>query len=151
MEDVSLRFWRKVIKIEHCWEWAAYKNKKGYGQIKIQGKVLGAHRVSWLLAVGEIEAGLCVLHTCDNPKCVRPDHLFLGTNADNVDDKYKKGRAFCVTKFNTACKNGHLYTPENTLKKAFTTRSGRRMGRGCRACARENDKKYYRNKKSIIA
>jgi hypothetical protein len=87
-------FWDKV-KIRSgigCWEWQAYCNKDGYGQVGYQGTVTGAHRVSWILENGPIPDGLCVLHKCDNPSCVRPDHLFLGTRVDNSDDKVAKGR-----------------------------------------------------------
>jgi hypothetical protein len=90
------RFWSKVQKTETCWLWTASKRHKGYGAfcyerngIKVQGR---AHRFSWELHFGEIPEGLFVLHRCDNPACVRPDHLFLGTNQDNVDDMMAKGR-----------------------------------------------------------
>ena len=86
------RFWSKVDKSGDCWEWLAGKNKKGYGQFHISRKQLGAHRVSWELTNSEIPEGLCVLHRCDNPGCVNPDHLFLGTAQDNSDDKISKGR-----------------------------------------------------------
>lgn len=75
-----------------CWEWTASRNRKGYGQLNVDGVVITAHRVSYGLFAGEIPPGMWVLHKCDNPWCVRPEHLFLGTNADNVADKVRKGR-----------------------------------------------------------
>jgi hypothetical protein len=81
-----------VVKTESCWLWTASKNKLGYGTQKLMPDVFLAHRVSWLINKGQIPVGLCVLHRCDVPACVNPDHLFLGTNKDNVDDKMKKRR-----------------------------------------------------------
>ena len=88
------RFWRYVDKSGDCWEWTGATNGR-YGHIS-RGPGLGvaaAHRVSWEIHNGPIPAGLFVLHRCDNPPCVRPDHLFLGTDQDNSDDKLRKGRA----------------------------------------------------------
>lgn len=91
MED---RFWEKVEKGSNCWEWTASKDNDGYGQIGYQnGEMIRAHRYSWILHFGEIPDGLFVCHHCDNPSCVRPDHLFLGTALANNRDKIRKGRA----------------------------------------------------------
>jgi hypothetical protein len=90
--DLLERFWRKVRKTDGCWEWTASFRGLGYGQIKVNQKMLYAHRVSWEMANGPIPDGLCVLHHCDNPPCVNPDHLFLGTQADNMRDKVRKNR-----------------------------------------------------------
>jgi predicted XRE-type DNA-binding protein len=89
------RFWSKVRKGPGCWEWTAGLNKRnGYGHIKSNGVKLLAHRLAWEMSNGRpIPAGLCVLHRCDNPKCVRPDHLFVGTQLDNIEDRDAKGRA----------------------------------------------------------
>lgn len=76
-----------------CWIWcSATRMKFGYGAIKVKGKTLSAHRYSYTLHHGDIPAGMFVCHKCDNPKCINPDHLFLGTNSDNMKDAYSKGR-----------------------------------------------------------
>lgn len=87
-------FWKKVDKSGECWEWTGCKDRNGYGWKCFMNKKLYAHRVSWELAHGrEIPEGLVVAHHCDNPACVNPDHLFLGTQGDNVRDCWRKGRA----------------------------------------------------------
>lgn len=89
------RFWSKVAFTANpnkCWEWQAGKTKYGYGELMIKNKQVYAHRLSWELTYGEIPDGLFVCHKCDNPKCVNPNHLFLGTNLDNVRDMVSKGR-----------------------------------------------------------
>ncbi len=88
------RFWEKVDKSSECWEWTAARNPDGYGLIGLDFRGSDrAHRVSWRLAYGPIPIGLHVLHRCDNPPCVNPDHLWLGTQADNIADMTRKGRA----------------------------------------------------------
>ena len=86
------RFWDKVKKGLGCWEWQAYLRSDGYGWFNFKGKPALAHRVAWTLACGEIPEGQCVLHHCDNTRCCRPDHLFLGTQADNLADMGRKNR-----------------------------------------------------------
>lgn len=86
------RFWDKVEKTDGCWIWRASKTNNGYGRFQIKKQTKVSHRISWELTNGEIPDGLLVLHHCDNPACVRPDHLFLGTHVDNSKDMVQKGR-----------------------------------------------------------
>lgn len=89
------RFWLHVDKSGDCWLWTGATDHNGYGKVDYRTplrRTLGAHRISWMLRYGDIPNGLKVLHKCDNPKCVNPDHLFLGTHQDNMDDMVAKGR-----------------------------------------------------------
>lgn len=137
------RFWQKVNKAgplhptlgTPCWVWTASGDGHGYGRIATtmaQGPVK-VHRVSWELHNGPIPPGLHVLHRCDNPPCVNPAHLFLGTFSDNMMDKCLKGRAKGPKWNATHCKRGHEFTPENTIMKSYNGK------RACRACIRLRD------------
>lgn len=75
-----------------CLEWQGYREKDGYGEIRYQEKMWKAHRLIWNLTYGTIPLALHVLHHCDNPRCLNPEHLFLGTHSDNMADKTLKGR-----------------------------------------------------------
>lgn len=93
-ESVESRFWGKVHKTPECWLWTGGHFADGYGAIRHNNKPTGTHRLSWEMHNGPIPNGLCVLHHCDNPPCVRPDHLFLGTKKDNAVDMGQKGRNY---------------------------------------------------------
>jgi len=75
-----------------CWNWKPCKSRDGYGVASYKSRNIRAHRFSWMIFKGDIPTGQCVLHRCDNPSCVNPDHLFVGTHKDNVHDKLAKGR-----------------------------------------------------------
>lgn len=92
VETPESRFWKYVNKTEGCWIWNGPCTYARYGTLRIHGTHVAAHRFSWELHNGPIQNGLYVCHHCDNPPCVNPDHLFLGTNKDNVDDMWNKGR-----------------------------------------------------------
>jgi hypothetical protein len=85
-------FWSQVDKSGECWIWCGCLNKSGYGRPSIDDKPKYAHRVAWELTYGPIPDGLVVRHQCDNPRCVRPEHLLLGTHLDNVQDRVNRGR-----------------------------------------------------------
>lgn len=94
-KSIEVRFWKYVKKTDSCWLWIGAKRdqKRGYGTIVDNtGKNFRAHRVSWEMHNGQIPDGLFVLHKCDNPSCVNPDHLFLGTQTDNMQDMLRKNR-----------------------------------------------------------
>lgn len=90
--SIEDRFWSKVHKTDGCWLWTGAKSRSGYGQIGLDYKVLYTHRFSYETLVGPISHGMFVCHKCDVPLCVNPDHLFLGTNEDNLIDMIKKSR-----------------------------------------------------------
>lgn len=111
------RFWDSthVASDDDCWEWQGPKSRKGYGRLFLgeYGCYQAAHRFSWELANGPIPDGLHVCHHCDNPSCVNPAHLFLGTNQDNHEDKMRKGRQ---------SRGEHIHTAKLTAEQVVAIR-----------------------------
>ncbi len=89
----SERFWKSVERTEKCWNWTGFRDNNGYGQISINGNAISVHRFSWELHFFPIPKGLLVCHACDNPSCVNPNHLWLGTVTANNLDRARKGRS----------------------------------------------------------
>lgn len=140
-------FWSKVaINLTGCWEWQAGRTDSGYGVFftgNPGGKTVLAHRAAFMLAYGPITGGLFACHKCDNPRCVRPDHMFLGTQADNVRDCARKGRRSprvftpemrekgrLKRLERTTCKRGHPFDEVNTYFDPDGCRN-------CRECRRQ--------------
>lgn len=88
------KFWTKVNKTSSCWLWVGCKNKQGYGQFRVRPKAYLSHRFSWLIHNGAIPDKQYVCHSCDTPACINPDHLFLGSQTDNMQDMFLKGRHY---------------------------------------------------------
>ncbi len=93
IEKTKKRLFNKIVKTNTCWNWTGGINHKGYGLFSIKHKMFLVHRVSFKLFKGEIPLKMQVNHSCDNPICINPKHLWLGTQQDNVNDMIKKGRA----------------------------------------------------------
>lgn len=92
-QSVEVRFWKKVLKTEGCWTWTGRLDINGYGHIRDGcGRTSLAHRISWEMHYGPIPEGKVLLHSCDNPCCVRPDHLTPGTQLQNIEDRCRKQR-----------------------------------------------------------
>jgi hypothetical protein len=120
-----------------CLLWLGKVGTDGYGLFKVGGKRRAAHRVSYEIHKGPIPPGLWVLHRCDTPACVNPEHLFLGTHADNMRDMVAKGRMAGTGGINAAkthCKHGHPFDARNTY--VAKNRGGQGTRRDCRACGR---------------
>lgn len=93
-DSVIKRFWKyvNVGTRNECWEWTGAKTSNGYGVLSVHSRPVYAHRLSWMISNGDIQSGKCVCHHCDNPSCVNPHHLFIGSYRDNTLDMCKKGR-----------------------------------------------------------
>lgn len=111
---------------DDCWPWLRRRDPKGYGRFSLNDSDFAATRVIYAVAKGEDPGQLLVCHSCDNPPCVNPKHLWLGTTQDNIRDCSSKSRLFEQRK--TACPRGHPYGPETTYYHRGT--------RSCRVCRR---------------
>jgi len=132
-------FFKKTIVNGSCIEFVGGKIGGGYGRVNFNGQRFVAHRLAWELTNGPIPEGLFVLHKCDNPPCINPDHLFLGTNKDNTQDMLAKGRRQTKKLF---CKRGHSMAGDNIIHYA----NGKRK---CKACHKlVAYKSYIKRKKS---
>lgn len=112
------RFWARVTKSEGCWIWDVLATN-GYGTFMVDRKPYKAHRYAYLLTHNELPDDLHVCHKCDNPSCVNPDHLFLGTRKDNMQDMVAKGRHYSKAK--THCPKGHEYSHSSARQRYCTT------------------------------
>lgn len=132
----AARFWRKVDRRgpDECWLWTASKTKSGYGHLGLGLKVVRAHRLAMVIAGHEVPPHLSVCHKCDNPACVNPAHLFVGSMSDNIRDSVQKGRHAAVRK--TACPYGHPLSGE----------AGRRR---CLVCHRNRQREYTLSKRGV--
>lgn len=139
-EPAETRFWAFVHfePTSGCWLWSG-SGSDGYGTFWINGRMLGAHRVSFMLHKGQIPKGMVLDHLCRNGMCVNPDHLEVVTIGQNV----LRGVGTSATNARKQhCKRGHLFTEENTWRQADG-------GRHCRQCTRERQARYYRESETF--
>ncbi len=137
---IEKRFFRYVMidVPAKCWNWLGCKSPQGYGKTSVAGRAARAHRVSYELHKGPIPEGMMVLHSCDNPSCVNPSHLSVGTAADNAADTVARGRQTRNEeqaerqRSNPYCLKGHLYSEVGILWREM---SGKQV-RYCRECSR---------------
>lgn len=127
-------FWAKTDRSGECWNWTGKRQvlvggKLGYGSLRRFGRQILAHRRAYELTYGPIPAGLLVLHSCDNPACIRPEHLHLGTHSDNLREAWDRGIQPRSKTPVARCRRGHLFDEANTIRR----RNGYRL---CRACVR---------------
>lgn len=105
-------FWSKVRKESSgCWVWCGTLTKKGYGRFQRNGKVFAAHRFAYFVTKGPVPKGLCILHSCDNPRCVRPKHLRAGTYQDNSDDRVRRDRVNAILTLKSVQEIRRRYKP----------------------------------------
>lgn len=155
LEEGKRRLFARTKVVKDCWEWTGSRSRNGYGETSFLGRRFLAHRLSYVLAIGPFDSTLFVCHRCDNPPCVKPSHLFLGTAKDNAQDCLRKGRwdknpkpgfekLWNERRARTQCRNGHEY-----VDGSFVLRKGKgRTFRECLICMRAHKLKYYRRIKA---
>ncbi len=135
------RLWARATVVGDCWEFTGARVPAGYGKLLADGRVQYTHRLSFLATTGPIPVGAVVMHACDNPPCINPAHLSVGSQADNVRDRDAKGRR---TQFlggwaqrnreKTHCLRGHEMAGDNVIRRSD--------GRECRACRSCRARRY---------
>lgn len=140
-EAEYLRFIDNVLVDDGCWEWGGGRTADGYGRLWVGGREAYTHRLAYELWVGSIPEEHFVLHRCDHPPCLRPDHLFVGTAADNFEDMRAKGRFTPTPSLRAVCQQGHPYSGDNLR---IVRRSDGRVERACRACGRAASARFQR-------
>lgn len=138
------RFEAKFTRSNSCWLWTASTRRDGYGQFRLNGTTTAAHRVAYTLYRGKIRPGKFVLHSCDNRKCVNPDHLFVGTAADNARDMAAKGRQ-------TLQKNPELFWGERHPRAILTNdQASDILARSARGERQVDIARLYRVNRQVI-
>lgn len=133
-------YWQRITPSDGCWECHSSLNVGGYPRARVNGEEWLLHRLAWTLFYAPIPESIYVCHKCDNRRCARPDHLFLGTHKENMVDSVQKKRS---KRFHTHCIRGHEYTPGNTMWGKF----GDYQRRSCRICKRWREKRNRRIRK----
>lgn len=149
---LETKFWSRVQRHNHdeCWIWGGTIGQHGYGILSISGRPLRVSRLSWEINVGPIPEGLCVLHKCDNPACVNPSHLFVGTLKDNTQDMLRKGRAKYTVPFRGSAHRDAKLNEEQVaeIRRLYSTGSisQDKLGRQFGVCQKTIHRIIYRTR-----
>jgi hypothetical protein len=135
-ESVEERFWKNVDRSKDCWLWTGTVDRYGYGRLSVNYKNMSAHRLSAMMHFGMFDKRMFVLHRCDTPRCVRPSHLFLGDQRQNIKDMFAKGRS--PSQAITSCVNGHERNETNCRVRGAVV--------VCRPCQAAASRRYKERK-----